>query len=88
MNYQGIARDASGKPLQNKSVALRISVLAGGADGPVAYTETHLVTTTEQGSFSLAIGRGTATQGSFAGVAWGSANHFLRVEMDPNGGNK
>lgn len=87
MNYQGIARDASGKPLQNKSVALRISVLAGGADGPVAYNETHLVTTTEQGSFSLAIGRGTATKGSLAGVAWGTTNHFLRVEMDPNGGS-
>lgn len=86
MNYQGIARDASGKPLQNKLVALRISVLAGGADGRVVYAETHLVTTTDQGSFSLAIGRGSVAQGTFAGVAWGSANHFLRVEMDPTGG--
>ncbi|MDO7884024.1 hypothetical protein [Hymenobacter cheonanensis] len=86
MNYQGITRDASGKPLQNKLVALRISVLAGGADGRVAYAETHLVTTTDQGSFALAIGRGNATQGTFGGIAWGSANHFLRVEMDPTGG--
>jgi hypothetical protein len=86
MNYQGIAREADGKPLQNKTVSLRISVLAGGADGPVAYAETHKVTTTEQGSFSLAIGRGKTAQGAFSTIAWGSSNHFLRIEMDPAGG--
>ncbi|WP_375436316.1 hypothetical protein [uncultured Hymenobacter sp.] len=86
MNYQGIARDLNGKPLQRQAVALRISVLAGGADAPAAYTETHRVTTTEQGSFSLAIGRGKASLGDFARVAWGTSNHFLRIEMDPTGG--
>lgn len=86
MNYQGIARDASGKPLQGKSLAVRISVLSGGSDGRVVYTETHRVATTEQGSFALAIGRGKATVGKFALVEWGSGNHFLRVEMDPTGG--
>ena len=86
MNYQGIARDLLGRPLQNKAVVLRISVLAGGADAPAVYSETHRATTTNQGVFSLAIGRGETTQGVFAGLAWGSSNHFLRVEIDPTGG--
>ena len=87
MNYQGIARDLLGKPLQHKAIALRISVLAGGADAPAVYSELHRVTTTEQGAFSLAVGRGTTTQGTFSALQWGSTNHFLRVEIDPAGGS-
>jgi len=87
MNYQGIARDLLGRPLQNKAIALRLSVLAGGADAPAVYTETHRVVTTDQGAFALAVGRGTASQGTFAGLKWGATNHFLRVEIDPAGGS-
>ena len=36
MNYQGIARDASGALLQNTALALRISILQGSADGESA----------------------------------------------------
>lgn len=87
MNYQGIARDVLGKPLQNKNITLRISVLAGGADALSAYSETHRVTTTDQGAFALAIGRGTEAKGTFASLQWGGTNHFLRVEIDPAGGS-
>jgi hypothetical protein len=87
MNYQGIARDLLGHPLQSKAITLRLSVLAGGADAPAVYTETHRVVTSAQGAFALAVGRGTAAQGTFAGLKWGSANHFLRVEIDPAGGS-
>jgi hypothetical protein len=87
MNYQGIARDLLGRPLQNKAIALRLSVLAGGADAPAVYTETHRVVTSAQGAFALAVGRGSAAQGTFAGLKWGSTNHFLRVEIDPAGGS-
>lgn len=87
MNYQGIARDLLGRPLQSKTITLRLSVLAGGADAPAVYTETHRVVTSTQGAFALAVGRGTVAQGTFAGLKWGSTNHFLRVEIDPAGGS-
>ncbi|OUJ74080.1 hypothetical protein BXP70_10075 [Hymenobacter crusticola] len=86
MNYQGIARDEAGKLLQSKVISLRISVLAGGAQGAAVYTETHKAFTNAYGSFSLPVGRGQAVKGAFTDINWGSGNQYLQVEMDAAGG--
>lgn len=88
-NYQAAARDASGVPLTNRNIRLRLSVHQDTPDGPPHYSETRNVTTNALGLFSIAVGSGGASDvtGSLGTTPWGNGSKFLKVEMDPNGGN-
>lgn len=85
-DFQGVARDASGNVLSGQAIGLRLSLHSGTANGPVVYQESHAVTTGNFGVFNVQVGGGTPLQGTITGVAWGTAAHFLQVEMDANGG--
>ena len=84
-DFQAVARDASGTVLSAQPLSVRFSIHSGTASGPIAYQEVHGATTSAFGLFSLAVGQGVAVQGSFAAVPWGSAPHFLQVELDASG---
>lgn len=85
-NYQAAVRDADGEILANKLVSFRISILETSATGTAVYTETHNVTTNEYGLINLAIGNGTVSAGTFSTIDWGTKSHFIRTELDANGG--
>ena len=87
LNYQGVARNASGVPLASTTVSLRLSIIDGTASGTTQYKETQTVTTNSFGLFSVQIGAGTAVTGTMAAVTWGSGNKYLNVQMDPAGGS-
>jgi hypothetical protein len=87
LNYQAVARTAAGGVVASQAIKVRFSIITGSATGTVLYTETHNTTTTAQGLFTLVIGKGTAQTGTFAGINWTTANHFLQVEIDVTGGN-
>src|SRR5688572_13835266 len=87
LNYQAVARDASGSILANQNIRIKFNILQGSAFGPVQYSETQSVTTNQFGLFSLKVGRGTPITGSFTNVPWTQADQWLQVEMDPTGGN-
>ena len=86
INYQGVARDASGSELTNQSLTIQLSVVSASATGPVSWQETHSVTTNDFGLFTAVIGEGTSTGGgssaTFDVVDWGSASHYIKVEMN------
>ncbi len=86
INYQAVARDASGNLLNNQTLTVRFSVHDGSALGAVDFQETHAVTTNDYGLFSVHIGEGTTTSGSFAAIPWGTSACFLQVEIDNGGG--
>ncbi len=87
INYQAIALGSNGKPLKNAAVSLRLSVLDSAATGTVLYTETQPATTDAGGQFSVYLGTGTPTAGTFASIPWANGNDkFLKVEMDAQGG--
>lgn len=86
INYQAVARDASGTVLPNQLIGIKINIRAGSAFGPVEYSERHTVTTNQFGLFAIAVGRGTPITGTFSGVTWTDADQWMQVEMDPNGG--
>lgn len=84
-NYQAVARDASGKALAEQKVALRIAIMSGDdLDRPV-YAEQHTVTTNRLGLFNIAIGSGEVLEGGFSAIDWGSAAHYLSIQMDTEG---
>jgi hypothetical protein len=87
INYQAVARDASGNELVNQQIGVRLSVLDGGPNAPSVFTETHQVTTNAFGLFTLQIGGGTTVSGSFGAIDWSTGSKFLQVEIDPNGGS-
>lgn len=91
INYQGIAKDAAGMVIANRTIGIRISIYSGSATGTLQWEETHVVPCNEFGLFTLVIGKGTSTgQGAasgFATIPWGSSNHWLKVGMDASGGS-
>lgn len=89
-NYQAVARNAQGQLLLNQTIKIRASILNGSATGTSQYRETHSVTTNAQtGLFSISIGGGVviAGSGAFSAITWGSGTKYLKIEMDPAGGN-
>lgn len=86
VSYQAIALNASGSPVLNSNVRVRISVLDSNANGTVLYSETQQKTTNAQGLFNLVIGQGTVVSGVFSAINWSTNAKFLKVEMDAAGG--
>lgn len=86
-NYQGIAINNSGQALSDADISIRYSILEGSSTGARIYQETHQTTTTSIGQFSLDVGEGTVTIGSFSDLDWSSNAYYLQIEMDANGGS-
>ncbi len=85
--YQAVARNSSGALLSSTIVSIRFTVRDGLATGVIKYRETHTITTSSQGLFSVNLGEGTPTSGTFSSINWSVNDKFLQVEMDPAGGS-
>jgi hypothetical protein len=86
-NYSAVARDATGKPLANRNVSVQLSILKTSPTGALQYAENHLVNTDGYGLFNLVVGNGNVITGNLTTILWGSANHYLKVAIDANGGS-
>ncbi|MFM7031145.1 MAG: hypothetical protein ACKOX4_01355, partial [Bacteroidota bacterium] len=84
--HQAVMRGASGQLLSNQSIGVQVSVLSGSASGSAVYVERHTATTNANGLMSIEIGGGVAQSGTFAGINWGGASFYLKVEADLAGG--
>ena len=85
IKYQAVARGMEGNSLNNQDISVKISILTG--IGEVIYSEIHHVSTNEFGLFTLEIGQpDEVLLGDFSTIQWGTADHFLKLEMDENGG--
>lgn len=87
INYQGVARDASGDPITNQLIAFKFSIVQGLAD---AYVETQVTPTDDRGLFSMIIGNGAYQSGQYDAwekIDWSTPfNLSLRVDADFTGG--
>ncbi len=87
-NYQGIARDAKGNPMAKQQLALKLSVLPTSDATAPEYEEIQHVLTNEFGLYTLQIGNGTALTGEMKTVKWETGNKYIKVMIDPKGGNE
>lgn len=85
INYQGVARNTNGTVMANQAVKVRISINGGAANGTLQYQEEHSLSTNQLGLFTLQIGKGTASSGTFSAIPWKNANQYLKVEMSIGG---
>jgi len=84
--YQASIRDNNGIALLNKLIAIKISLLAGTANGTSVYSEVHNLVTSDFGIVNLNIGNGTVSSGNFSTIDWGSNTYFIKTEVDINNG--
>lgn len=84
--YQAVARTSGGEPLQNQSVAFRITILKDSPSGTVVYKERHVTATNDFGLANLEIGNGTVISGNFSSISWPTSSMYIKTEIDPSGG--
>jgi hypothetical protein len=89
-NYQAIARDASGNPIINTALPVRITIQSDSLGGTTFWIEEHiLVTTNNFGLFTLILGKGVKKTGStavaFNDIDWTGTPKFIKTEIDYSG---
>ena len=87
MSYQAVVRSTDNQLVLNRSVRMRISLLADSMNASASYVETHQVTTNALGVVHLEIGGGTVLSGSFTAIPWSRGKVFIKTETDPSGGS-
>jgi uncharacterized protein (TIGR02145 family) len=86
ISYQAVVRDATNELVKNETIALRMSILQGSASGTEVFTETHSVSSNDNGLVSLQIGGGTPETGSISAINWSVGPYFIKMEADIDGG--
>jgi len=88
-NYQAIARDASGNPITNQTLPVRLTIQSDSIGGTIFWQELHSsVTTNNFGMLTLILGRGVRQEGTaatFADIDWSTTPKFLKTEIDYGG---
>lgn len=85
INYQGIARDASGNIITT-SIGLKFEIFQGSPGGTLVYEETNNQTPSSAGIFTAAIGGGSIVSGNFSTINWANGPYFITISIDPVGG--
>lgn len=84
-NYQAVVRNKTGEVLKAQPLNIQITILSDNAQGPTAYQEIHTTTTSDAGTISLQIGKGTPLQGKFDEINWTSGkDYFLNTTFTLN----
>jgi len=85
--YQAVVRDSLGHAIASGNVSMRMSIIFGTPQGSAIYSEIHNVITSPLGLITLDIGTGIPVLGNFSEIAWGLGSYFIKIEVDPIGGN-
>lgn len=85
-NYQAIAFDSEGKPLENKTLQVRLIIKLDSLSNEIIWGEIHdPVITSSSGLFALVLGKGKrqkeSSAASFSGIDWTSGPRFLQTEI-------
>ena len=60
---QSVARDANGNAASNRNIYLKVELRQSTANGEAVLSETHTVTSNDEGIFNFYIGQGTRVSG-------------------------
>ena len=86
MNYQAVARDASGQIIANLPISLKISLVSKNGAQAEYFSETHQVQTDNNGLFKIIIGEGKDASGKLSEVPWSKDQVWLNIALDTKGG--
>jgi hypothetical protein len=86
-SYETIVHNVAGEVVLSQLIHAKISILIDSANGTSVYSERHKAMTNKQGLVDLPVGNGTDKSGNFTSINWLGEKYFLKVEIDPVGGN-
>ena len=86
LNYQALAGDASGNPIRNTELQVKISILSDTTLPLTIWEELHpSVRTNSYGIFSLVVGKGTrqpaSTVPKFSDISWKTSQLYIRTQV-------
>ncbi len=84
LNYQAVARNASGAELVNQAIAVKVAIHQFSPNGTLVFSEIHAASTNPFGLFTLVIG--SIDTSSFATINWANGPYFLEILIDLSGG--
>jgi hypothetical protein len=77
--YQAEARNTEGEPIEQATLAVKITIRSGYHGGYVVWEGEHEVTTDNYGLFTLTVGEGTGGAYKFTDIDWSENTYFLNV---------
>ncbi len=85
INYQGIARNASGQVITSGSIGLKFEIIDNAS--VLSYSETNSAPVNSvSGVFNTTIGSGSSSM-VLSNVSWTNGPYTLKIYADPNGGS-
>ena len=84
IHYQAVARTIEGETMANQNLQAEITIYDELQQ--VVYEELHQVQTNAFGLFSLVVGEGQPSSGTFAAIDWSEGGYQLGVRLDTGGG--
>ena len=81
--FQAVARDINGNAAAGRNVYAKVSILKETATGTSVYAESFKVVSTDDGIFTLVIGKGTRLSGvaGLTSIAWNDALYFVNIKI-------
>jgi hypothetical protein len=81
--FQAVARDANGNAAAGRNIYAKVNLLKGTATGSSVYAESFKVVSTDDGVFTIVIGKGTRTSGvtGLTSIAWNEALYFVNIQI-------
>jgi hypothetical protein len=80
--FQAIAKDPSGNPAKGRTIYIKNAILQTSINGPEVYLEAHKIVASQEGVFTIVIGKGNKLSGpnSIANLDWSSGPYYLNIK--------
>ena len=81
--FQAVARDINGNAAAGRNIYAKISILKGSSTGTSVYAESFKVVSSDDGIFTIVIGKGTRTSGvaGLNSISWNDALYFVNIKI-------
>ena len=81
--FQAVARDANGNAAAGRTIYAKVNLLKSTATGTSVYAESFKVVSTDDGVFTIVIGKGSRISGvaGLSSIAWNEALYFVNIQI-------
>ena len=81
--FQAVARDANGNAAASRNIYAKVSIIKGSATGTNVYQESFKVVSTDDGIFTLVIGKGARISGvaGLSSISWSDGLYFVNIKI-------
>ena len=80
--FQAIAKDPSGVPAKGRTIHIKDAIIKSGVNGTAVFSESFVVQASEDGVFTITIGKGTGVLGAakLSDIDWANGPFFLNIK--------